>query len=218
MVLHPEKRAEAEAIFRKWGLDFAIIGKTTDDLRFVVKHQGVVKADLPIKELGDEAPLYDRPHVAPEKLPILDAAVDRPADRQWRGLEALRQRPISAPSAGSGSNMTGSSWAIRAGTRRRCGGDPASARAAGLALTTDVTPRYCAADPYRGRQAGGGRSLAQSLRRRRACRCAVTDNLNFGNPEKPEIMGQIVGCHRRHGRGLPRARFPGRIGQCLALQ
>ena len=74
MVLDPAKEAEAEAIFRKWGLDFAVIGKTTDTLRFVVKHQGEVKADLPIKELGDEAPLYDRPHAPTPALPVIAAA------------------------------------------------------------------------------------------------------------------------------------------------
>src|SRR5579864_8378372 len=61
MVLRPEKEAQAEAIFRKWGLDFAIVGRTTDDLRFRVRRQGLVEADLPIKELGDEAPVYERP-------------------------------------------------------------------------------------------------------------------------------------------------------------
>src|SRR5215469_7250745 len=61
MVLRPEKEAEAEAIFRKWGLDFSVVGYTTDTRRFVVKHGGEVMADMPIKELGDEAPLYDRP-------------------------------------------------------------------------------------------------------------------------------------------------------------
>ena len=73
MVLDPEKEAQAEAIFRKWGLDFAIVGYTTDTLRFVVKHHGKVMADLPIKELGDEAPLYDRPHVPTPAKPVLDA-------------------------------------------------------------------------------------------------------------------------------------------------
>ena len=69
MVLHPEKRAEAEAIFRKWDLDFAVIGKTTDTKRFVIRHKGEIKADLPINELGDEAPLYDRPWVATPPQP-----------------------------------------------------------------------------------------------------------------------------------------------------
>src|SRR5262252_6086463 len=73
MVLKPEKEKEAEAIFRKWGLDFAVVGYTTPTRRFVVKHGGVVMADLPIKELGDEAPLYDRPHVATPARPVVHA-------------------------------------------------------------------------------------------------------------------------------------------------
>src|SRR3712207_3400287 len=72
MVLKPGMEAEAEAIFRKWGLDFAVIGRTTDTLRFVVKHRGEVMADLPIKELGDEAPVYDRPHIANTYQPVID--------------------------------------------------------------------------------------------------------------------------------------------------
>ena len=108
MVLKPEQEKEAEAIFRKWGLDFAIIGKTTDTLRFVVKHKGDVEADLPIKELGDEAPLYDRPHVAdarsrrfsmPRRSRRRCSNARRAAARCWR-------RRTSAPSAGCGSNMT----------------------------------------------------------------------------------------------------------------
>src|SRR5437762_2127425 len=74
MVLRPEKEQEAEAIFRKWGLDFAVVGKTTPDKRFVVRHQGVEMVNLPIKELGDEAPVDDRPHTASPKLPIIDPA------------------------------------------------------------------------------------------------------------------------------------------------
>ena len=72
MVLDPQKEKQAEAIFRKWGLDFAIVGKTTDTLRFVVKHKGEVMADLPIKELGDQAPLYDRPYIQTPKRPVID--------------------------------------------------------------------------------------------------------------------------------------------------
>src|ERR1700738_3428101 len=78
MVLKPEKEAEAEAIFRKWGLAFAVVGETTPDKRFVVRHQGDVMAELPIKELGDEAPLYDRPHVETPKRPIIAAADVKP--------------------------------------------------------------------------------------------------------------------------------------------
>ena len=85
MVLKPEQEAEAEAIFRKWGLDFAVIGRTTDTKRFVVRHDGEVKADLPIKELGDEAPLYDRPWTRDRAVARPRPARDRPADADRRG-------------------------------------------------------------------------------------------------------------------------------------
>ena len=107
MVLHPEKRAEAEAVFVKWGLDFAVIGKTTDTLRFVVKHGGEVKADLPIKELGDQAPLYDRPHVAtPKAAPIDAASVAPPMDAAASAAASCWRCPTSPRSAGCGSNTT----------------------------------------------------------------------------------------------------------------
>ena len=82
MVLDPAKEKEAEAVFRKWGLDFAIVGKTTDNLRFVVKHRGKVEADLPIKELGDQAPLYDRPHQCQAEEGHFGGRRDRRADVQ----------------------------------------------------------------------------------------------------------------------------------------
>src|SRR5438309_6044629 len=78
MVLKPEKEAQAEAIFRKWGLDFAIVGETTPTRRFIVRHGGVEMANLPIKELGDEAPVYDRPHTPSPKLPVIDPATIEP--------------------------------------------------------------------------------------------------------------------------------------------
>src|SRR5215475_588026 len=74
MVLKPEKEQEAEAIFRKWGLDFAVVGATTPSKRFIVRHRSKVMADLPIKELGDEAPVYDRPHVETPKPAAVKAA------------------------------------------------------------------------------------------------------------------------------------------------
>src|SRR6266852_5016899 len=74
MVLKPEKEQQAEAIFRKWGLDFAVVGYTTPSKRFIVRHGGAVMVDLPIKELGDEAPVYDRPHVESSKQAIVQAA------------------------------------------------------------------------------------------------------------------------------------------------
>ena len=105
MVLRPEKEQEAEAIFMKWGLDFAIIGKTTDTRRFVVRRSGEIKADLPIKELGDQAPLYDRPWIKSTKRASSRRCVDCAANADRRGadktpllagsvLEALDHRAI----------------------------------------------------------------------------------------------------------------------------
>ena len=168
MVLKPEKEKQAEAIFRKWGLDFAVVGYTTPSKRFVVKHGGDVMADLPIKELGDEAPLYDRPHVASPPLPVIHARdVEAPM-----GIAAALEKLIATP------ELCSKRWVweqydhvILGNTVQRPGGDAAVVRVQdgpkGLALTVDVTPRYCEADPHRGRQAGGGRSLAQHHRGRR---------------------------------------------------
>ncbi len=217
MVLRPEKEEEAEAIFRKWGLDFAVIGKTTDDLRFRIKRHGEVMADLPIKELGDQAPEYDRPWVpTPKPAPLAIADVPAPND-----LAEVLVQMLGLP------DMCSRRWVweqydhlIQGNTAIGPGGDAAVVRVdhsgKGLAFTLDVSPRYCAADPHE----GGKQAVAECWRNLTAVGAeplAVTDNLNFGNPEKPDIMGQIVGCIQVSG-GMPRARLPRRLGQRLALQ
>jgi phosphoribosylformylglycinamidine synthase subunit PurL len=194
MVLKPEKEEQAEAIFKKWGLDFAVVGYTTPSKRFVVKHGGAVMADLPIKELGDEAPIYDRPHVASPALPVVHARdVNAPM-----GISQTLEKLIGTP------ELCSKRWVweqydhvILGNTVQRPGGDAAVVRVEdgpkGLALTVDVTPRYCEADPYQ----GGKQAVAEAWRNITAVGgrpLAITDNLNFGNPERPEIMGQFVGC------------------------
>ena len=194
MVLKPEKEEEAEAIFRKWGLDFAVVGTTTPSKRFRVKHGGKVMADLPIKELGDEAPLYDRPHVASTPLPVVHAREVPPP----MGVTAALEKLIGTP------ELCSKRWVweqydhvILGNSVQRPGGDAAVVRVQdgpkGLALTVDVTPRYCEADPFE----GGKQAVAEAWRNITAVGgrpLAITDNLNFGNPERPEIMGQFVGC------------------------
>jgi phosphoribosylformylglycinamidine synthase II len=208
MVLRPEKETEAEAIFRKWGLDFAIVGKTTDNLRFVVKHGGEIKADLPIKELGDEAPVYDRPFVATPKQLVLDAASVAPPLSNREALLTLLSTP----------DLCSKRWIweqydhlILGNTVRAPGGDAAVVRVGegpkGLALATDVTARYCAADPFE----GGKQAVAEAWRNitaRGATPLALTDNLNFGNPERSEIMGQFVGCLEGIGEAARALDFP----------
>jgi phosphoribosylformylglycinamidine synthase II len=208
MVLEPEKEKEAEAIFRKWGLDFAIVGETTPTKRFIVRHGGTVMADLPIKELGDEAPLYDRQFLEGAKLPAIDPASVKPPMRVAQALEKL----IGSP------NLCSRRWVfeqydhvILGNTVQRPGGDAAVVRInegpKALALTSDVTPRYCEADPFE----GGKQAVAEAWRNLTAVGArplALTDNLNFGNPERPEIMGQFVGCVRGIGEACRALDFP----------
>ncbi|MDX8529491.1 phosphoribosylformylglycinamidine synthase subunit PurL [Mesorhizobium sp. VK25A] len=208
MVLRPEKEEEAEAIFRKWGLDFAIVGKTTDDLRFRVIHQGDEVANLPIKELGDQAPEYDRPWVETKK-PAPLAANDAPkADVADALLKML-----------GGPDLSSRRWVweqydtlIQGNSLQLPGGDAGVVRVEGhptkaLAFSSDVTPRYCEADPYE----GGKQAVAESWRNLTATGAlplAATDNLNFGNPERPEIMGQFVGAIKGIGDACRALGFP----------
>lgn len=208
MVLDPAREEEAEAIFRKWGLDFAVIGKTTDTLRFVVKYGGEIKADLPIKELGDEAPLYDRPSVPTPKPQKLDSAtLVAPLS-----IDAALKKLVATP------DLASKRWIweqydhlILGNSVQGPGGDAAVVRVEngpkGLALTADVTPRYCFADPVE----GGKQAVAEAWRNITAVGgkpLALTDNLNFGNPEKPEIMGQFVACLQGIGEACRALDFP----------
>ena len=208
MVLKPEKEKEAEAIFRKWGLDFAVIGETTPTKRFIVRYGGEVVADLPIKELGDEAPVYERHFIQNKRLPIIDAASVKPPMSNADALEKL----IGTP------DLCSKRWVweqydhvILGNTVQRPGGDAAVVRInegpKALALTSDVTPRYCEADSF----VGGKQAVAEAWRNLTAVGAqplAITDNLNFGNPERPETMGQFVGCVRGIGEACRVLDFP----------
>ena len=208
MVLQPGKEKEAEAIFIKWGLDFAIIGKTTDTLRFVIKQHGEVMADLPIKELGDQAPLYDRPFVETPKRPMIDPKDITPPMVNSNAIVKLMGSP----------DFASKRWVweqydhlILGNTVQSPGGDAAVVRVGdgprGLALTSDVTPRYCEADPFE----GGKQAVAEAYRNIIAVGGtprAITDNLNFGNPERPEYMGQLVYCIRGLGEACKALDFP----------
>jgi phosphoribosylformylglycinamidine synthase subunit PurL len=205
MVLHPEMRETAEAIFRKWGLDFAVVGKTTDDLCFRVVHKGKVEANLPIKDLGDQAPEYDRPHTAKARPAPLAGRFES----EDIGDDLLRI--LNSP------DMSSRRWVweqydhlIQGNTVQRPGGDAAVVRVEGkkgLAFTLDVTPRYCAAEAFE----GGKQAVAECWRNLNAVGAlplAVTDNLNFGNPEKPEIMGELVDAIRGISEACVALAFP----------
>ncbi|MCP8893565.1 phosphoribosylformylglycinamidine synthase subunit PurL [Shinella daejeonensis] len=209
MVLKPEKEEEAKAIFVKWGLDFAIVGKTTDDLRFRVLHEGEEVANLPIKELGDEAPEYDRPWREPSRpAPLPASLVAEPEDY---GLALLQL--VGSP------NQSSRRWVyeqydtlIQGNSLQLPGGDAGVVRVEGhptkaLAFSSDVTPRYVEADPFE----GGKQAVAECWRNITATGAeplAATDNLNFGNPERPEIMGQLVKAIEGIGEACRALSFP----------
>jgi len=208
MVLKPSKEAEARAVFQKWELDFATVGITTDDLRFRVKWRGNIVADLPIKELGDEAPEYDRPWTKPEPRTPLEAN-DIP---QMDVADALLKL-VGTPA------LSSRRWVyeqydtyIQGNSLQRPGGDAGVIRVEGhptkaLAFSSDVTPRYCEADPFE----GGKQAVAECWRNLTAVGAepiAATDNLNFGNPERPEIMGQFAEAVRGIGEACRALDFP----------
>lgn len=213
MVLEPSKEAVAAAIFKKWGLDFAIVGKTTDDLRFRVMHQGEEVANLPIKELGDEAPEYNRPWVEPAK-PAPMPAITLP---EGQAVGTLLMALIGSP------NLASRRWVyeqydtyIQGNSAQRPGGDAGVVRIPAsdgrdskkaLAFSSDVNPVYCEADPYE----GGKQAVAEVWRNLTSVGAeplAATDNLNFGNPERPEIMGQFVHAIKGIGEACRALDFP----------
>jgi len=193
-ILKPGREQDAYDVFRKWGLDAAVIGVTTDTGRIVLTHKGQVVCDLPLGPLSDDAPLYDRPWTEPVKQKVLSPA-DVPAPTDWRKAVLTL---LGCPDGASkrwlweqydrhvmADTLADSATAADAGIVRVHGTKKA------LAVTSDCTPRYVEADPYE----GGKQAVAEAYRNLSAVGAdpiAITDNLNFGNPERPEIMGQIV--------------------------
>ena len=198
MVLKPGREAEAEAIFRKWELDFAVIGEVTDTGHMVLEFGGEVVCDIPLGPLADEAPCYERPYFSREEY------------KAWAQVKPLVEVPESTDIAAdllklmASPHLASRRWIweqydnrVGADTVQPPGGDAAVVRVHGtrkaLAITTDCTPRYCYADPYE----GGKQAIAEAYRNLCAVGArplAVTNCLNFGNPQRPEIMAQFVGC------------------------
>ncbi len=196
MVLKPGTEGQARAIFEKWELDFAIIGQLTETGHMVLRHKGEIVADLPIDPLAAASPEYDRPWVPTEKRPEISAdEVSAPGD-----IMGTLSQVLSSP------DMASKRWIweqydhmVMGDTMEqgRPGGDAGMVRVHGttkaLAMSSDCSPRYCFADPIE----GGRQVVAEAWRNitsTGATPLAITDNMNFGNPERPEIMGQFVGC------------------------
>jgi phosphoribosylformylglycinamidine synthase II len=194
MILKPGREEEARKIFEKWELDFSVIGKVTDTGKMVLTMGGETVADLPVAPLADAAPEYDRPWVpTPKPTKISAEEIQAPNDLREVLLKLMGSSEIASRK-----------WIweqydhmVMGDTIQRPGGDAAVVRVHGtdkaLAISTDCTPRYCYADP----ETGGAQAVAEVWRNLTATGAkplAITDCMNFGNPERPEIMGQFVGC------------------------
>ena len=203
MVLKPGREAEAEAIFQKWELDFAVIGEVTDTRHMILEWNGAVVCDIPLGPLAHDAPKYDRP------------AMSKAEYKAWANVSPLGDIPESTDIAAdllklmACPDIASRRWIyeqydsqVGGDTAQLSGGDAAVVRIHGtnqnglgraLAMSTDCTPRYCYADPYE----GGKQAVAECYRNICAVGAkplAITNCLNFGNPQRPEIMAQFVGC------------------------
>jgi phosphoribosylformylglycinamidine synthase len=212
MVLKPDREGEAEAIFHKWELDFAVIGRVTNTGHMVLTWNGEIAADIPLAPLADEAPLYDRPYLSREDY------------KAWAQVKPLGDVPESTDIAAdllklmASPDLASRRWIweqydqkVGGDTVQAPGGDAAVVRVHGtdkaLAITTDCTPRYCYADPYE----GGKQAIAEAYRNLCAVGAtplAVTNCLNFANPQRPEIMAQIVHCLEGMGEACRALDFP----------
>ena len=196
IILKPDAASEAEAraIFDKWELDFAVIGTLTTTGHLVLKMGDELVGDIPIAPMVDESPEYDRPWEPTPASAVVDAStVPAPAS-----LTGALKDLIGTP------DLCSRRWVweqydhlIMGDTAIRPGGDAAMVRVRdskkGLALTVDCTPRYVKADP----EVGGAQAVAETWRNITATGAkplAITNNMNFGNPQKPQIMGQFVGA------------------------
>lgn len=205
MVLKPGREEMAQKIFEKWELDFAVIGEITDTGRLTLKFGGETVGDMPINSLVEDAPEYQRPYEPAPKRE--SASVAAPDDLNTAILQLL-----------GGPNLCSRRWIweqydhmVMGDTIGRPGGDAAVVRVHGtekaLAISTDVTPRYCYADP----QEGGKQAVAETWRNITATGglpLAITNCLNFGNPERPDIMAQFVGCLEGMGEACTALDYP----------
>ena len=194
MVLKPEAEEQARKIFHKWGLDFAVIGELTDTRHLEIIKDGQIKANIPIDPMVEESPEYDRPWESTQDSNPINSS-DFATDKS--SLEVLKEL-VTCP------DLASRRWIweqfdhlVMNNTVVRPGGDAAVIRVLetnkALAMTVDCTPRYCLAAP----EIGGAQAVAEAWRNLIATGAkplAITNNMNFGNPERPKIMGQFVGC------------------------
>ena len=187
------REEEVFQVFRKWGLDAVTIGKVTADGKLRVKDHGKIVAEISNRALADEAPLYDRPHTKPYRPAPLAAPAAIPKSR------SVQQDLIALLSS---ADICSKRWIweqydylVRSNTLAGPGSDAAIVRiketGTSIAISLDGNGRYCALDPREGSKLIVA-ECCRNLSTAGALPVAATNNLNFGNPERPEIMAQLV--------------------------
>tara|TARA_Y100001934_G_C12382665_1_gene793425 strand:+ start:2663 stop:4915 length:2253 start_codon:yes stop_codon:yes gene_type:complete len=210
MVIKPGSETIAEQVFKKWDVDFAIIGRVTDTGHLTIKMNSEIVGDMPVGPLVDDAPIYEREWqetIIPQAIYEVESPKQEPS-QIINNLKVLLNSP----------NLCSKRWIweqydhmVMADTICGPGGDASIVRVhdsqKGLAITTDCTPRYCKSHP----ETGGTQAVAEAWRNIVATGAkplAITDCLNFGNPEKPEVMGQFVGCIKGIAKACEALEFP----------
>ena len=209
MVLDPLKEEMARDIFKKWDLEFEVIGKVTDTKRLILMMNGKEEASIPINILVEDAPEYQRDYIVEEPSPIKEyKSEDFDQNNILKDLNTMIMHP----------DLSSRKWIweqydhmVMADTVVRPGSDAAVVRVhgtnKGLAMSTDCSPVYCKHNPYE----GGKHAVVETWRNiiaSGALPIAITDCMNFGNPEKPEIMGQFVECIRGMGDACSKLNYP----------
>ncbi|MFC5404603.1 phosphoribosylformylglycinamidine synthase subunit PurL [Cohnella soli] len=193
-VCEPQHEEQAKGIFARWGLHCAKVGKVSDDGRLKLFHKGELVGDMPVKALVDDCPIYEKPSKVPEYY-LQNGSIDTNGYEQVLDLNDALLKVLGSPSLASKEWVYNQyDYMVRTETAVRPGSDAAvvtiRGTRKGLAMTTDCNGRYVYLDPE-----VGGRIAVAEAGRNIVCSgaepLAITDNLNFGSPEKPEIFWQM---------------------------
>ena len=201
VIVNRGRERELEEVFEKWDLHAARIGEVKEGDRMVVRHKGVVVADLPAKSLTDEAPVYDQPtqepvHIAEARDWSVESVPDLKSDGVGEALGKLLVHPTIASKRWVWQQYD---HMVMSGCTVEPGSDAGVVRLsiAGidkyLAIANDCNNRFCFLDPYKGAQIAFAECM-RNLACSGARALAVTDNLNFANPNKPEAYHMLKEC------------------------
>lgn len=193
-VVEPKDEAQAMEIFERWGVICAKVGKVTDDGRLKLFHHGELVGDMPVQALVDECPVYEKPSSVPAYY-VENENVDTLRYEEVKDLGGALKKVLASPTVASKAWVYNQyDYMVRTNTAVRPGSDAAvitiDGTRKGLAMTTDCNGRYVYLDPE-----VGGKIAVSEAARNIVCSgaepLAITDNLNFGSPEKPDIFWQM---------------------------